>query len=146
MADAPPLIFQKRMGALFCSNPAAQQAVAALSDGDTVRVKITRSRGNNRRLALYWVVLNIAAPMLSERCRGDALDVRMLHRVLKDRRGLYKQTILPSGEVVKDHESIGFAQMTEPDRSAYVNWSFETIAKWLGVSIEELLRAGEENV
>lgn len=143
MADEPPLIFQKKLGGLFIANPAAQAAVAALEDGAHVRVKITRTTGNNRRIALYWIVLGIAAPMLSELCEGDAIDDRMLHRILKDRRGLYSTTTLPSGEVVKNHDSISFAKMPEPDRAAFIDWAFATLSKWLGVPVTELTREAE---
>jgi len=108
-----------------------------------VRLKITRMQGNNRRIALYWIVLGIAAPMLSERCEGDALDDRMLHRILKERRGLYTVTTLPSGEQVKNFDSISFASMAEPDRAAFIDWSFATLAKWLGCTIEQLTHEGE---
>lgn len=143
MADEAPLFFTKRLGGLFAMNPAADEALAALSNGDRVRVKITRTRGNNRRIALYWIVLGICAPMLSERCDGDAIDDRMLHRILKDRRGLYTTTTLPSGEVIKNYDSISFAKMTEPERSAFINWAFETLSKWLGVDVQTLTHEAE---
>lgn len=141
MADAAPLFFEKKLGGLFPACPAAERALAAVNG--RVRVKITRTQGNNRRLALYWIVLGIAAPMLTERCQGDALDDAMLHRILKERRGLYTTTTLPSGEVVKNYDSIGFASMTEPERADYVTWAFETLAKWLGCPVEALTREAE---
>lgn len=141
MADEAPLFFERRLGGLFPACPAAEQALAAV-DG-RVRVKITRSQGNNKRLALYWIVLGIVAPMLSERCEGDALDDTMLHRVLKKRRGLVTTTRLPSGEVVENFDSISFASMTEIERAAYVDWAFATLSKWLGVPVEELTREAQ---
>lgn len=141
VTDTAPLLFAKRLGGLFPVNPAAEKAMSAI-DGK-VRVKITRSQGNNKRLALYWCVLSVAAPMLTEKCEGDALDDAMLHRILKSRRGLYTTTTLPSGEVVKNYDSISFHKMTEPERAAYVDWAFETLAKWLGVTVGDLTSAGE---
>lgn len=141
MADATPLFFVKRLGGLFPACPAAEKALAAVNG--KVRLKITRTQGNSRRIALYWIVLGIAAPMLSERCQGDALDDQMLHRILKERRGLFTTTTLPSGEVVKNFDSISFASMTEVERAAFVDWSFETLSKWLGTSVAELTREGE---
>lgn len=140
MSDNPPLFFEPRLGGLFPASPAAERALAAVVG--RVRVKITRSQGNNKRLALYWIVLSIAAPMLSELCEGDAIDDAMLHRILKDRRGLYTTTILPSGETVKNYDSISFASMTEPERAEYVTWAFDTLAKWLGVAVETLTAEG----
>lgn len=141
MSETAPLFFEKRLGGLFPACPAAERALAA-TDG-RVRVKITRTRGNNRRLALYWIVLGIVAPMLSERCEGDALDDEMLHRVLKKRRGLCKPCRLPSGEVEYSDGSIGFASMTEPERAAYVDWAFATLSKWVGVPVETLTYEAE---
>jgi hypothetical protein len=136
MADQPPLFFERRLGGLFPACPAAEKALAAVNG--RVRVKITRSQGNNKRIALYWVVLGIAAPMLSEQCSGDAIDDEMLHEILKDRRGLYSTTVLPSGEIVKNYRSISFHQMDEVERAKFIDWAFETLSKWLGVPVETL--------
>jgi hypothetical protein len=139
MADKAPLMFRRHLGGLYPANPAAERALAAV-DGP-VRVEIKRSRGNQGRIALYWIVLGKVAPSLSALCEGDALDDNMLHRVLKDRRGLYTTTTLPSGELVKNYDSISFAKMTEPDRNEYIQWAFETLAKWLGVEVSALTEA-----
>lgn len=139
MTDEVPLLFERRLGGLFPSNPAAVAALAAV-DG-RVRVKITRTRGNNKRIALYWVVLGIAVPMLDEVAPG--LTDRLLHNVLKDRFGLVKIVTLPSGEQVKDYDSISFAKMTEPERAAFIDFAFTTLSKWLGCSVEELTKEGE---
>ena len=136
MADEAPLFFERRLGGLFPACPAAEKALSAVNG--RVRVKITRTQGNNKRIALYWIVLGIVAPMLSERCEGDAIDTDMLHDILKDRRGLYTTTTLPSGEVVKNYRSISFHSMTEPERAASITWAFDTLSKWLGVPVETL--------
>jgi hypothetical protein len=141
MADTAPLFFERRLGGLFPACPAAERALSAVNG--RVRVKITRTQGNNRRLALYWIVLGICAPMLSERCEGDALDDEMLHRILKKRRGLCTETRLPSGEVEYGDGSIGFAAMTEPERAAYIDWAFATLSKWLGVDVATLTAEAE---
>ena len=139
MADTAPLLFDRRLGGLFPANPAAEQALAAV-DG-RVRVKITRTKGNNRRLALYWIVLGIVVPMLDEQAPG--LTDQLLHNVLKDRYGLVRIIKLPSGEEVKDYESVSFAKMTEPERAAFITWAFATLSKWLGVSVDELTKEGQ---
>jgi hypothetical protein len=136
MADSPPLFFERRLGGLFPACPAAEKALAAVQG--RVRVKITRSRGNNKRIALYWIVLGIAAPMLSEQCSGDAIDDEMLHDILKDRRGLYTTSVLPSGEIVKNYRSISFHQMDEVERAKFIDWAFETLSKWLDVPVGTL--------
>jgi hypothetical protein len=136
MSDQPPLFFERRLGGLFPACPAAEKAVQAVSG--RVRVKISRSVGNNKRLSLYWIVLGLVAPMLSEQCEGDAIDDELLHQILKDRRGLYTVTTLPSGQVVKNYNSISFASMTEPERAKYIDWAFATMSKWVGVDVETL--------
>lgn len=138
MADEAPLHFVRKLGGLFPANDAATRAMEAIAYATPVKVKITRTQGNNKRIALYWIVLGIVAPMLSERCEGDAIDTDMLHDILKDRRGLYTTTTLPSGEVVKNYRSISFHSMTEPERAAYITWAFDTLSKWLGVPVETL--------
>jgi hypothetical protein len=136
MADAPPLFFERRLGGLFPANDAAEKALAAVSG--RVRVKITRTQGNNKRIALYWIVLGLCAPMLDEQAPG--ITDELLHKVLKDRYGLIRIVKLPSGEEVKDYDSISFHSMTEPERAAFITWAFETLSKWLGVSVEDLTR------
>lgn len=136
MAESAPLMFKRHLGGLYPANPAAERALAAVEG--TVRVEIKRSRGNQGRMALYWIVLGKVAPSLSALCEGDAIDETMLHRILKDRRGLYTTTTLPSGEVVKNYDSISFAKMAEPERNEFVQWAFETLAKWLGVEVAAL--------
>ena len=142
MADQPPLIFRKVLGGLRPVGPIAEAAVAALDDGH-IRVRITRTAGNVKRNALYWTILGIAAPMLSERIEGDAIDAEMLHKILKDRRGLVRLVHLPSGDTIKDYDSTSFAKMPENERAAYVDWALETVSKWLGVPVEALLTEGK---
>jgi len=136
MAEQPPLFFERRLGGLFPACPAAEQALASVTG--RVRVKITRMQGNNKRIALYWIVLGLAAPMLDEQAPG--LTDALLHNVLKDRYGLVKIVTLPSGEQIKDYDSISFHAMTEPERAKFIDWAFETVSKWLGVSVEELTK------
>jgi hypothetical protein len=136
MSDAAPLFFERKLGGLFPACPAAEKALSAVQG--RVRVKISRTRGNNKRIALYWIVLGICAPLLSEKCSGDAIDDDLLHDILKDRRGLYTTTVLPSGEIVKNYRSISFHKMDEVERAKYIDWAFETLSKWLDVPVETL--------
>lgn len=136
MADKAPLYFQPRLGGLFPANAAAQKAMQAITG--KVRVEIKQTRGNIRRMGLYWSILTLAAPMLSEQVEGDAIDENMLHKILKDRRGLYREVVLPSGEIWKDYDSISFHKMPEHERAEYVTWALGTLSKWLGVPAEAL--------
>lgn len=140
MSDTPPLLFERRLGGLFPINDVAEQALAAVQG--RVRVKITRTQGNNKRIALYWIVLGIAAPMLDEQAPGLTTD--LLHKVLKDRAGKVRVVTLPSGEQIKDYDSISFHSMTEPERAEFVTFAFATLSKWLGVTVEELTKEGQD--
>lgn len=140
MSEQPPLFFEKRLGGLFPASPAAEKAMQAIEG--RVRVKITRTQGNNKRIALYWIVLGICAPMLDEQAPGITDD--LLHKVLKDRRGLVRIVKLPSGEEVKDYDSISFASMTEPERAAFIDWAFVTLSGWLGVDVQTLTKEAKE--
>lgn len=140
MTDAAPLLAKKVLGALRPINQAAADAFAALDDRP-VRVRITQTRGNTRRNGLYWAVLGVAAPMLDEKAPG--LTVDLLHKVLKDRYGLVKIVTLPSGEQIKDYESISFATMTEPERAGFITWALDTVSHWLGVTTAELIEEGQ---
>lgn len=138
MPESAPLLCTKRLGGLFPANPATEKALAALDHSGPVRIEIKRTRGNMKRMALYWVVLGKVAPILSDMCQGDAIDENMLHRILKDRRGLFTETVLPSGEVIKNYDSVSFHKMPENERAAYIDWAFETLAKWLKVPVTTL--------
>jgi hypothetical protein len=142
MSDQPPLLFRKVFGSLRPANKAAEEALAAIGD-EPMRVRITKTTGNVRRNAFYWSMLSVAAPMLSERIEGDALTPELLHRILKDRAGLVRVITLPSGDVIKDYESTSFAKMPENERAQFVDWSVQTLSKWLGCPADDLRREGE---
>lgn len=142
MSDEAPLLFRKVLGSLRPFNVAATEALAAIDD-TPVRVRITRTKGNVKRNALYWACLNVAAPMLSERIEGEALSVNLLHRILKDKAGKYRLVTLPSGDTIKDYDSISFAKMPEPERAEFITWALETLSKWLGCDVADLKREGE---
>jgi hypothetical protein len=141
VADTAPLYFTPRLGGLFPANPVAEQAMKALEPGSRVRIELKSTRGNVRRNALYWSCLSVAVPMLDEKAPG--LTVDLLHKVLKDRAGLVRIVTLPSGEQVKDYDSISFAKMTEPERAGFIDWALNTVSGWLGCDVTELRREGE---
>ena len=141
MADKAPLLFAPRLGGLFPVNAAAQKAMQAI-DGK-IRIEIKRTRGNTRRMGLYWSVLHLAAPILSEMIEGDPIDENMLHKILKDRKGLYREVVLPSGEVWKDYDSISFHKMPEHERAEYVTWALAALSKWTGIDVTTLRKEAE---
>ena len=132
-------MFVRKLGMLAPANADAERALSHIEGH--VRVEFKRTRGNNRRLALYWAVLASVAPILSDMCEGDALTSSMLHRVLKRRKGLVRKTTMPSGEVAYDDDSISFHMMTEDQRSDYINWAFDTLSKWTKIPVADLTDA-----
>lgn len=142
MSDEPVLLARKVLGSLRPASKATEDAFQALDD-KPVRIRLTRTNGNTRRFALYWSCLALAAPMLSERIEGDALSTDLLHKILKKRAGLVRVVTLPSGDTVEDYESTSFTKMAEPERAAFIDWALTTLAKWLGVKVEDLLREGQ---
>lgn len=138
MKDAPPLMFTPILGALRPVNPAGAAAIKALKPGDRISVKFGRGGFNLKRLGYYWVLLDVAAEHLSDRL-PTAIDNEQLHRILKEKLGLYTEIPLPSGEVFKDYESISVAAMSEPDRAAWVDRVSNVLSNWLGVPVEDLM-------
>ena len=141
MTEKAPLIFEKRLGGLFPVSSAGSKALSSI-DG-RVRVEIKKAKGNQKRLALYWSVLHLAAPILSEMIEGDPIDENMLHKILKDRKGLYREVVLPSGEVWKDYDSISFHKMPEHERAEYVTWALAALSKWTGIDVTTLRKEAE---
>ena len=141
MPDSAPLMFTPRLGMLAPASAAAEQAIRALEPGSKVRIEIKSTRGNVKRNALYWSCLSVAVPMLDEKAPG--LTVDLLHKVLKDRAGLVRIVTLPSGEQVKDYESISFAKMTEDERAGFIDFALKAVSTWLGVDVTDLKREGE---
>jgi hypothetical protein len=136
--EKPPLLFRRTLGGLVPANDAAEEALNTFELGSVAKVKVVRTRGNQARMALYWIVLAKAADALSDRVEGDPLDSEMLHRVLKDRKGLYTKATLPSGDEVKNYKSVSFTTMPENERVVFIDWAFRTLAKWLGCTVLEL--------
>jgi hypothetical protein len=64
--------------------------------------------------------------------------------VLKDRYGLVKIVTLPSGETIKDYDSVSFASMTEPQRAKFIDWAFNTVSSWLGVDVDTLTKEARD--
>lgn len=136
--ERPPLLFRRTSSGLMPANDAAAEACGAFKLGDVVKAKITKSTGFQKRMALYWIVLAKAAEALNDKIEGEPLDAEMLHLILKDRKGLYRETVLPSGEVVKNYASISFSSMPENERSTYVSWAFQVLASWLHCTVQDL--------
>lgn len=136
--DKPPCLFSKRLGAFWPANDKAEETLHTFAQDEVVELRVVKARANQKRLALYWVVMAKAAEALNDRCEGDALTSELLHIALKDRFEMYGETVLPNGHVIKDYDSISFSSMDELARAEFVDRAFRTVAKWLGCTVEEL--------
>jgi hypothetical protein len=140
MADEAPLFFERRLGGLFPANPAAEKALAAVSG--RVRVKITRTQGNNKRIALYWIVLGIAAPMLDEQAPGLTDQLLAQRPQGPGRAGQDRQAAeRPGDQGLRQHQ---LPQDDRVERAAYIDFAFKTLSSWLGVDVETLTKEAKE--
>ena len=136
-AETPPLIFTKRLGMLAPANAAASEAVAAI-EGNCV-VKITRANRNQARRGAYWVITGIVTAALND-MHDLTLTEQDLHDLIRDKLGLYDETILPSGDVFRKRRSTADKAMAEPERAAFMDKAFKVYSSWLGVPVDTLLR------
>jgi hypothetical protein len=145
MADDAPLLFRKVFGALRPANKAAEEALAKIEGDSPVRVRITRTTGNVRRMALYWVYLGITVENLSDMVEGGLLTTKTLHTKLKRDLGLSKPIVSKrTGEIVGwDDDSIAFDKMPENERADFIDAAIEKMSKWLGCDPADLRREGE---
>lgn len=138
MSDKEPILFRSMLGTLRPVSAAAEEATKATS-GTIVRVEVKRTTGNTRRMALYWVVLRIAAEQLSDAFDG-IISTKALHRWLKREFGIATPIrSKKTGEVIDyDYDSISFTTMTEDERSTFITWTIEKLSARLGCDVTTL--------
>jgi len=136
-AEAAPLLFAKRLGSLRPVNGSAKRALDALDDG-TVTIKITKANRNQRRRAVYWIMLDVAADALTD-ATGTFFDADMLHDILRDKLGLVDEVTLPSGDIYLKRKSTSDRAMSEPDRAAWMDRCAKVLSHWLHVEIDQLM-------
>jgi len=141
MSDTEPMLFRTVLGTLRPLNGAAEEAVKAIGNGETVRIEIKRARGNTRRLAWYWVMLRIALDNLADAFDGP-VTTKALHNWLKREAGLATPIVSrKTGEILDyDYDSIAFHNMTEDQRAAFVDFASQKLAARLGVHPSELTK------
>ncbi len=135
-ADSPPLFFTKVLGSLRPSNPAAHEALKAITG--TVKVKITKATANQRRRGFYWVALAVAAEVLADKT-GDPWDAELLHKELKIVLKLGETFTTPSGREVFKPASTADAKMSEPERARWTDRCMNVLSVWTGVPVQTLL-------
>lgn len=144
MSDKEPLLFRHHFGALRPVTGAAEDFIATLGPGATVKGDFVLPRGNTKRLAWYWVMLKLACEQLS-----DAVDGRftpaMLHKWLKRHLGLAAPIVSrKTGDILDyDYDSISFAKMSEAERAVFIDGAADIIANRLGVDVDTLRQEAE---
>ena len=136
MADAAPLIFERRFSSLVPMNKAAQDAVEA-SQGRVV-VKVTKMTRNQRRRAFYWVMLDVVAEVMSD-LTGTPWDAECLHDEVRERLGLGEYLKTPSGKTKFKPRSTSDKAMLEVDRAAWTNRVANYFSKQTGVEVHQLI-------
>jgi len=149
-ANKPPLIFAKHMGALRPVNRAAIDMLNTLEPGKHVKAKITSMTRNQRRRGFYWVMLTVAAEVLSDRT-NDPWDAELLHLELKKVLKLGVTFTTPSGREVFKPASTADGNMGEAERAHWTNRCANVLSHWVGVPIHDLMdevrsRAASEGV
>lgn len=142
--DSPPLLFRKVLGGLRPANRAAEEAIAEMGD-QTVRVRITRTTGNVKRLRFYWACVGITVDNLSDRVEGGILTTKAMHKKLKRDLGLAKPIVSKkTGEIIDwDYDSISFDKMPELERIAFVDAALAKMSGWLGCDVADLRSESE---
>ncbi len=141
MADTAPLIFEKKLGMLSPVNPTAREAVEGIEG--RVTVKISGTRRNQRRRALYWIVVGLVADLLND-AHGMALTDNDLHDIIRRKLRYYTEHPLPSGEVFVKLRSTSDKAMTEAERAEFTTKAFHVFSLWTGVDVETLTREAKE--
>jgi hypothetical protein len=139
MADSEPLLCKIVLGKLVPMTSAAEDAIRAIGNGQTVRIDIVKTRGNQKRLSWYWVMLKLALDNLADAFDGPA-TTQMLHKWLKREAGLAKPIISKkTSEVLDyDYDSIAFHNMTEDQRASFIDFASQKLAVRLGVDPHDL--------
>lgn len=140
MSDKTPLLFEPHMGMLKPANRAAEEALREVRG--RVRVKMTGGTANQKRRALYWLVVALVVPLLNAK-HGMTLDEDDLHDILRTKCKLYDEHVLPSGEVHRKLRSTSNRAMAEPERAAYTDRALQIMSTWVGVDVTTLKAEAE---
>lgn len=139
MSDRAPLYFEARLGGLFPSNRAAEEAMREITG--PVRVTITGGRANQRRRGLYWVLVSLVTPILND-MHNMTLTDDDLHDIMRDKLGMFDEVTLPSGEVHRKRHSTSNRAMNEADRAEYLNKCIDIWSRWTGIPVHALTDEG----
>ena len=137
MSEKPPLMGKVQLGRIIPANPAATQALAALS-GMTIRFEVKRSGANQRRRGFYWIMLGVASEALTD-ATGFLFDEELLHNTLKQKLDLGQTFTTPSGHTIFKPQSTSNRAMTENERARWTDRCATVLSHWLGVEVTALM-------
>jgi len=144
MTDREPILFRSQLGALRPVTSAADDMLKTLDPRRNYRIEVHGIRGNTKRLALYFVILKIAAEQLSDAVDG-VMSVPLLDDWLRREYGLSKPVVSKkTGEIIGyDRGRIAFDKMSEADRSGYISWVVEKLSSRLECDVTALRAEAE---
>jgi len=142
-AEKPHLIFAKHFGSLRPVNEPARDALAAMKDGTQIRVRITRMTANQRRRGFMWVMLSLAAKVMTDQT-GDPWDAELLHYEAKRALKLGKHLYTPSGREIFKPASTADRAMDESERARWVDRLGMALSHWLGMPVEDFMQEARD--
>jgi hypothetical protein len=99
---------------LLPADPEAEAVLSKIPMGETLAVKLDRSRSNPQN-RLYWAIIDHVAPAVGyERPKA-------LHKALKVALGYYDVVRLPSGKALVDTQSTAFDGMSQDEFQVYMD-------------------------
>lgn len=141
-AERPPLMFVKRLGGLYAANREAEAAVTGIAHGGKVVAKLSGASRNQRRRALYWVVVGVVVGIINDRDGTDWTEGE-LHDHVRRRLGYVTRLPMGSGEIERLHSTSDKA-MDETARALFTTRAFAAFAQWTGVPVDTLIAEGRE--
>ncbi len=137
MSDDAPLIFERTgIGTLRPVNGAAVTAVRGITG--RVKAKLTGMNRNQRRRAFYWVMLDVAAEVLTDKT-GNPWDAELLHGTLKEALDLGDTWTTPSGRKVFKPRSTSDKAMNEVERTQWLERCKRALSIWCEVPVDDLM-------
>jgi hypothetical protein len=105
---------------LLPADPEAEAVLSKIPMGETLAVKLDRSRSNPQN-RLYWAIIDHVAPAVGYE------TPKALHKALKVALGYYDVVRLPSGKALVDTQSTAFDGMSQDEFQAYMDGAIRLI-------------------
>jgi hypothetical protein len=120
MRRVPAAMGAPYASAMVPADPEAEAALSKIPMGETLAVKLDRSRSNPQN-RLYWAIIDHVAPAVGYE------TPKALHKALKVALGYYDVVRLPSGTALVDTQSTAFDGMSHDEFQAYMDGAIRLI-------------------